>query len=79
MSEGRTITIDGLPMASAPPFLTPYADCIDGITCISEPRGMPGSRWLLFRGGKLVGQVDAMWDDIPYSSGEPKPKMRRVL
>lgn len=68
--------VNGLPIDRAPPFLTPYSDCVDGIVCIPEGPNCPGSRWQLSRGGRVVGEVVALWEDIPYGSG-PDRRGRR--
>lgn len=75
----RLIPFNGIPMSRVPPFLATYADCVDGIVCVPEPHDFSGTRWQLWRGGKVVGQVDIPWDDQPYGSGPERAPMRQVL
>lgn len=51
------------------PFLSGFTDCIDAVECIPEGPNCPGSRWQLWRGGKPVGEVVALWDEHPYGAG----------
>lgn len=56
-----SFTFTGPPMASAPQYLKPYLDAVDGAMAVggwlTDQGRQTHATWALFRGGEEVGRV----------------------